>query len=199
MSDAAITLQLNSIDELFTAPATNPFSQRDVDILGEAGLDIAQKRILQRWPRVPRALHLIVELPASQITPDLAREAPAAAQRYLIHKIEDNRLQRQLTIRRSLRQLVGAGVGILLALAFIALLVASPLGWLPGFLRGVLVVLALYACSVLSFDAVWSLAFDWVPYVQENAVYRVLAASELTIEPSDVSASGSRAMLRRAA
>lgn len=184
MSDAAITLQLNSIDELFTAPATNPFSQRDVDILGEAGLDIAQKRILQRWPRVPRALHLIVELPASQITPDLAREAPAAAQRYLIHKIEDNRLQRQLTIRRSLRQLVGAGVGILLALAFIALLVASPLGWLPGFLRGVLVVLALYACSVLSFDAVWSLAFDWVPYVQENAVYRVLAASQISIEPS---------------
>ena len=102
----------------------------------------------------------------------------------ITHKIEDNRLQRQLTIRRSLRQLLGAGVGILLALAFIALLLAAPLGWLPAFLRGVLMVLALYACSVLSFDAVWSLAFDWVPYVQENTVYRVLEASEITVEPA---------------
>jgi hypothetical protein len=41
---------------------------------------------------------------------------------------------------------------------------AAPLG-LPDFLRAVLIVLALYVCSVLSCDAVWSLAFDWVPYV----------------------------------
>jgi len=182
--EAAITLQLNSIDELFTAPAANPFSSHAVDILGEAGLDIVQKRVLQRWPRLPRAVHLTVELPAGQITPDLARDAPAAAQRYFAHKIEDNRLQRQLTIRRSLRQLLGAALGILLALVFIALLIAAPLGLLPAFLRGVLIVLALYACSVLSFDAVWSLAFDWVPYVQENKVYSVLKASEITVEPA---------------
>lgn len=182
--EAAITLQLNSIDELFTAPAAHPFSSRAVDILGEAGLVVAQKQVLQQWPRLPRAVHLTVELPAGQITPDLAQDAPTAAQRYFAHKIEDNRLRRQVTIQRSLRQLVGAGVGILLALAFIALLLASPLGWLPAFLRGVLIVLALYACSVLSFDAVWSLVFDWAPYVQENRVYRVLEASEIRIKPA---------------
>ena len=54
---------------------------------------------------------------------------------------------------------------------------------LPGFLRGILIVLALYACSVLSFDAVWSLVFDWVPFVQENAVYRVLKGMEVVVEP----------------
>jgi hypothetical protein len=182
--EAAITLQLNSIDELFTAPAANPFSSHAVDILGEAGLDIVQKRVLQHWPRLPRAVHLTVELPAGQITPDLARDAPAAVRRYFAHKIEDNRLQRQLTIRRSLRQLLGAALGILLALVFIALLIAAPLGLLPAFLRGVLIVLALYACSVLSFDAVWSLAFDWLPHVQENKVYSVLEASEITVEPA---------------
>jgi hypothetical protein len=37
---------------------------------------------------------------------------------------------------------------------------------------------------VLSFDAVWSLAFDWAPYVQENRVFRVLQASEVTVEPA---------------
>ncbi|HSN73644.1 MAG TPA: hypothetical protein VL334_00980 [Anaerolineae bacterium] len=182
--ESAITLQLNTINEMFTAPAANPFSSHAVDILGEAGLDIVQKRVLQHWPRLPRAVHLTVRLPVDRITSEVAQGARVAMQHYYASKIEDNRLQRRLTIRRSLRQLLGAGVGILLALAFIALLVAAPLGLLPPFLRGVLIVLALYACSVLSFDAVWSLAFDWLPYVQENKVYRVLEASELTIEPA---------------
>jgi hypothetical protein len=181
---AAITLHLSSIDELFSAPATNPFSVREVDILGEAGLDIAQKRILQHWPRLPRGIRLTIQLPPDQITPDLAQGAHVAAQRYLAHMIDDNRLRRQLTIRRSLRQMLGAAAGIAVALAFVALLASAPLAVIPDFLRGVLIVLALYACSVLSFDAVWSLAFDWVPYVQENTVYRVLEASEITIEPA---------------
>jgi hypothetical protein len=182
--ETAITIQLSSIDELFTAPATNPFSTHAVDILGEAGLEVAQKRILQHFPRLPRAVRLTVELPADQITPDLTQSAHAAAQRYFAHKIEDNRLQRELTIRSSLRQLLAASVAIVLALAFIAVLIAAPLGLLPAFLRGVLIVLALYACSVLSFDAVWSLVFDWLPFVQENRVYRVMAASEITVEPA---------------
>lgn len=181
---AAITLQLNSIDELFSAPATNPFSAHEVDILGEAGLDIARKRVLQHSPRLPAGIHLTIQLPPDQITPGLAQNVQAAARRFFAHKIADNRLQRQLAIRRSLRMLLGAAAGIVAALVFIALLASAPLAVIPAFLRGVLIVLALYACSVLSFDAVWSLAFDWVPYVQENKVFRVLQASEITFEPA---------------
>ncbi len=182
--ETAIVVQLNSIEELFIAPTTNPFSTHAVDVLGEAGLDVAQKRVLQHWPRLPRSLNLTVQLPPDQISSDLAQRTRAAIQRHCAAKIDDNRLQRTLTVRRALRQLVGASLGILLALAFIGLLVAAPLELLPAFLRGVLIVLALYACSVLSFDAVWSLAFDWVPYVQENAVFRVLEASAVTVEPA---------------
>lgn len=184
--EVAITIQLNRIDDLFTAPAANPFSTRAVDILGEAGLEIAQKRIWQHFPRLPRAVQLTVELPPEQIKPDLAPSVRAAVQRYAAHKIEDNRLQRRLAVRQGLRQLVGAALGIVLALAFIALLAAAPLDVLPAFLRGVLIVLALYACSVLSFDALWSLAFDWMPYVQDNRVLRVLRASEVVVEPAPV-------------
>lgn len=107
-----------------------------------------------------------------------------AARPYFAHKVEDNRLQRQLAVRNGLRQLLGAAVAIVLALAFVAVLAAAPLGAVPAFLRGVLIVLVLYACSVLSFDAVWSLALDWLPFVQENRVYRVLGASEIRIEPA---------------
>jgi hypothetical protein len=183
-SENEVVVQLNSIEDLFVAPLANPFSTHAVDVLGETGLEIVKKRILQHWPRLPRALRLIVQLPSDQISPDLTQRTRAAVQHYCSKKIDDNQLQRKLTVGQAWRQLAGAAVGILLALAFIALLVAAPLGLLPPFLRGVLIVLALYACSVLSFDAVWSVAFDWVPYVQENAVYRVLEASEITVEPA---------------
>jgi hypothetical protein len=183
-TNSVIVVQLNSIEELFIAPATNPFSTHAVDILGEAGVDVAQKRVAQHWPRLPRAIHLTVQLPPDQISPDLAQQTHLALQRYVGNKIADNRLQRELAVRRSLRQLVGALAGIVLALAFIGLLLVAPLALLPAFLRGVLIVLALYACSVLSFDAVWSLAFDWVPYVQENKVLRVLEAGEIRVEPA---------------
>lgn len=179
-----VVVQLNKIEELFVAPPANPFSTHAVDVLGETGLELAQKRIQQHWPRLPRSLHLSVQLPPDQISSDLTQRTHAAVQHYCAKKIDDNQLQRKLVVRQAWRQLAGAAVGILLALALIALLMSAPLGWLPDFLRGVLIVLALYACSVLSFDAVWSLAFDWLPYVQENKVYRVLAASELTIEPA---------------
>ena len=182
--ETKVVIQLNSIAELFTAPATNPFSAHAVDILGEAGLDIAEKRVTQHWPRLPRAVHLTLQLPADHIAPEIEQQTRIAVRRYCGEKIDDNRLQRQLAVHQSLRQLVGASAGIVLALAFIALLASDPLAVLPDFLRGVLVVLALYACSVLSFDAVWSLAFDWVPYVQENKVFGVLQASEITIEPA---------------
>lgn len=180
-----VVIQLNSIAELFIAPATNPFSARAVDILGEAGLDVVQKQVTQHWPRLPRAVHLTVQLPADHhIAPEVEQRTRIAVRRYCSEKIEDNRLQRQLAVRRSLRQLVGALAAIVLALAFIVLLSSPLLAVIPDFLRGVLVVLALYACSVLSFDAVWSLAFDWVPYMQENKVFRVLQASEITVEPA---------------
>ena len=180
--ESAIVLQLNSIDELFIAPSVNPFSTHEVDILGQTGIDVAQKRLLQTWPRRPRTARLTVQLPADQVTPDQAQVVRAALRRYCADTIDSNRLQRQLTIRRSLRQLIVAFAAILVALAFIAVLVANPLGLLPGFLRGILIVLALYACSVLSFDAVWSLVFDWVPFVQENAVLRVLRGMEIVLD-----------------
>lgn len=181
--EIGIVLQLGSIEELFVAPAANPFSTHAVDILGQTGLTIVQSRVTQSWPRRPRKVHLTVQLPSEQISPDLVPRTRAAVQRHCTKKIENNRVQRQLAVRNALRQLVGALVGILLVLALIALLVADPLGLLPDFLRGVLIVLALYACSVLSFDALWSLAFDWVPFVQENTVYRAIEGIEITIEP----------------
>jgi hypothetical protein len=182
-SDISIVLPLNNIDELFNAPDVNPFSTHEVDILGQTAMDCIEKRVTRGWPRKPRVVHVTLQLPADQITPELTGITRNAVQRYCSQKIESNRVRRQITIRRSLRQLAYAGVGSLVALGIIVLLSSGPLGMLPEALRGVLIVLSALAIGVLSFDAVWSVAFDWLPFVQDNTVHTVLMGMNLAIEP----------------
>ena len=51
--DTQLILQLRRIDELFNAPDANPFSSREIDILGESGFDVLWKRMVRRWPQRP--------------------------------------------------------------------------------------------------------------------------------------------------
>ncbi|MGE5379067.1 MAG: hypothetical protein ACM3XO_28750 [Bacteroidota bacterium] len=182
-SNISIVLPLDNIDELFNAPDVNPFSTREVDLLGQAAMDCIEKRVTRYWPRKPSALHVTLQLPADQMTPGLVDDTRTAVRRYCANHIEGNRVHRQVVIRRALRQLAYAGLGSLVAFAIIALLWNSPLGLIPDSLRGVLIVLSALAVSVLLFDAVWAVAFDWIPFVQDNTVHTILMDMDLAIEP----------------
>jgi hypothetical protein len=181
-SDLSIVLPLNSINEVFTAPDVNPFSTHEVDILGQTAMDCVEKRVTRSWPRKPSAVHVTLQLPADQITPDLARDTRAAVQRYCAKKIEGNRVHRQVVVQRSLKQLAYAGLGSVAALVIIALLWSGPIGLLPEALRGVLIVLSALAIGVFSFDAVWSIAFDWIPFVQDNTVHTIMMNMDVAVE-----------------
>lgn len=193
-SDVSITLPLQHIDELFNAPDANPFSTHEVDILGESGMDCIKKRITRLWPRRPDSLSVTLQLPVEEITPGLAERTSHAIQRYCNDRIANNRLQRGLVMQRSRRQFTGAIVGTVIALLAIVLLATNPFGLLPDVLRGVLTVLSAFAIAVLIFDALWSLVFDWVPFVQDNTVHTILMGMELSIEPQPGEENGSNRM-----
>jgi hypothetical protein len=78
--------------------------------------------------------------------------------------------------------MIGAGIGIAVLLSIITLLVLDPFGLIPDPLRNILIVLASFAISVLIFDSLWSVVFDWVPFNQDNSVCRVLSNIDLSIE-----------------
>jgi hypothetical protein len=187
--DISIVLPLNKIDEVFTAPDVNPFSTYEVDILGQTAMDCIEKRVTRQWPRKPRSVHVTLQLPADQITPGMGETTRAAVQRYCAKKIEGNQVHRQVVIQRSLRQLAYAGLGSLVALGIIVLLSLGPFGMLPESLRGILIVLSGLAIGVFTFDAVWSVAFDWVPFVQDNTVHTIMMGMDLSIEqqPAEMS------------
>jgi hypothetical protein len=71
----------------------------------------------------------------------------------------------------------------LFALALMFVFYVGPLGFLPGWLRGILTILAAYAASLAIWDSLDSFLFDWAPFVRDNATYRLISAIEVVVEP----------------
>ena len=182
-ADTQLVLQLNRIDELFNAPDVNPFSDREIDVLGEAGFDVLWKRMVRKWPRHPDLQRLIVQLPPDQFTPALAETARAALQNYCAAKIEDNRRQRRFITRKALRLMGYSMLVLLFALALMFMFYVAPLGFLPAWLRGILSILAIYGFSVALWDSLDSLLFDWAPFVRDNTTYTFISALDIIVEP----------------
>jgi hypothetical protein len=181
--ETQLVLQLKRVDELFNAPGRNPFSTRAVEVLGEAGFDLLWKRMVKRWPRRSALRRVSVQLPPDQLSPDLAESTRAAWHRYCAAKIEDNRRQRSFITRKALR-LVGYSLLVLVfALALLFLFYAGPLQFLPGWLRGILSILAIYAFSLALWDSLDSLIFDWAPFERDNATYQLIDDLEVLVEP----------------
>ena len=107
-SDISAVFPLNHIDELFNAPSSDPFSSHEVDILGKSAMDCIANRVTRIWPRRPNAVHMTLQLPADQITPDLKEDTRIAVQRYCTDRIESNQLQRGIVIQNSRQQFWGA-------------------------------------------------------------------------------------------
>ena len=185
-ANTQLILQLNRIDELFNAPDADPFSSRDIDVLGEAGFDVVWKRMVRRWPQRPDLQRVIVQLPSDQLTPDLTETTRTAWQRYCTAKIEDNRRQRRFITRKALRLWGYAWLILLFALAFIVLLFAGPLQFLPVGLRVILSLLAVYAFALANWDALDSLLFDWAPFVRDNTTYTLISALDIRFEPQRI-------------
>ncbi len=185
LPDTQLILQLQRIDELFNAPDADPFSSREMDVLGESGFDLLWKRMVRRWPRRPDLRSVIIQLPPDQLTPALVETTRAAWQRYCAAKIEDNRQRRRLNTRKGLRLWGYAGLILLFALVLIFLFYVAPLQFLPGWLRAILSILAIYAFALANWDALDSVLFDWAPFVRDNTTYTLISALEIRFEPQN--------------
>jgi hypothetical protein len=177
-----VILKLNTIGELFNAPDVNPFSENEIDVLGEAALPHAVRQMLARRIRHWHEARLVIQLPPDQITPDLPAQTRAAVRRYCAAKIEDNRL----TIRLSrVRSAIGLIIVTVISIAVIAVAwflfntIFSP--------RSDAAVVVAASISVFVWVILWNpmdkLLFDWVTPALENRNLRGIMDMELVIEP----------------
>ncbi len=178
-----VILKLNTIDELFNAPDVNPFSENDIDVLGEAALPHAVRQMLARRIRHWHEARLVIQLPPGQIMPDLQAQTKAAVRRYCTAKIEDNRLTIRLSRMRS-----AIGLGLVTLISVVVIVVA----WLlfnTVFTAASDTIRAVVAASISVFvwvilwDPMEKLIFDWVTPALENRNLRGIMDMDLVIEP----------------
>ena len=182
-SDTPIVLRVDSVAELFNAPAADPFAAGEGNILGEAALDRLLLRQQAQPSRDLASLPLVVALPADQITPDLAPQLAVAIQSYCAARIEDNQLQ----IRHSrLQHGVGLALVFLLVVAVIVLvyvLLTTLLANLSTTAQGMIVGGVCVFTWVILWDPLEALLFDWVAPTRENRVFEQIMKMRLTVQP----------------
>jgi hypothetical protein len=183
-----MTLALNRLSELFSAPEINPFSTKPVDLRGESGLAYLHRRARLRWLRAFPATQLTIQLPADELPVDgpavaaLAQATQAALARYCQAQVRYNEQTWRgelALLRRQLR------VVLPVALVSFALLLVILTGMLVPehpVLQGVLIVATLFAASLALFDVLTGLFFGWVPYAMDNRAYRLLGNLRINIE-----------------
>ena len=180
-----IVLRLDSLEQLFNEPDMNPFSEEEVDVLGEPALLRAVRRLLSRRIRNWEGMRLVIELPKDQIAAGLEQQTKQALRRYSDAKIEDNLLTIRLGRTRSL---IGLGIVIVISILVIILTYFLLTSVFP---RTSDTVTALIASSVSVFVwvSLWGplekLLFDWVQPHMENRILRKLLALDVVIRPKN--------------
>lgn len=190
-SAGPLTLTIGRFDDLFRAPASNPFAAYEVEVLGESGIEYLQKRFKRRWPRRYAIRELVVQLPATEYDAacggrgraEWSRQAQAAVQRYCAAHIETNAEARRLAMATARQQLWIALLVTGVAVGMLALVLSGRLTQVAEYMQGILTILAVFAASLAIWDALESLFFDWVPFAAENRTYRWIGELDLRIVP----------------
>ena len=104
--------------------------------------------------------------------------------------VQDYRRMRRFAVNTSLRLLLMTVPLLLFTALLLFLLTIRPLAALPPAVSAIVAVLAMFACSVAVFDSLYSLVYDWIPFVRDNSVHERIRSVVLSIEPqADVESS----------
>ena len=191
-----ITLDLTRVEELFQAPAANPFSAREIEILGESGMDFLRKRYTRRWPKRRDALAVLIRLPSELQSGDLqagdraridrlTQDTRAAIRRYCDLRVQTNRQARRLAMDIARRELLIAMVVTIIAIVMVAWYAASEPSGFAGYVLAIVTLFAVYAAALAIWDALESWFFDWTPFAVENMAYRWISSLEVYIAPQN--------------
>lgn len=177
-----ILIRLDSIDQLFNDPDLNPFSDKEVNLTGQAGLVYAVRTLLaKRWLRW-KPVRFVIQLPAGEVTPELESELTPAVQRFIAAKIADNLLTIRLSRTRSLLGLGMVTIIAIVLLGLIALLFTTLLSSLDETVMGLIAGFTSVIIWVMLWAPMEALLFEWISPALENRILRKLKLVEFRLE-----------------
>ncbi len=186
MSDNELLIRIDSIDQLFNAPAIDPFSDKPAVILGEAALPYSIRQELSRGLRFNRK-RLVIQLPAAQITPDLQSKTAGAVRCYSAAKQAENNALIRISRWRSVAGLIVAIAIALVIIIFATIVLNTLLASASDPVKAALIGIV----TIFIWATVWNpwerLVYDWMPPWMENRILRQLMRMEIVIQPEPFS------------
>jgi|GEM_PF-1106158 hypothetical protein len=183
MTTPDIEIAVSSPIHLFDAPAINPFSENELEILGMSGLAYITRQ-LQAHRRDLKHARLLVRMPPDQITPGLDRRLADAVHRYCRAKIEDNEVEIHLIRFRSS---LGLGILMVVVAAIVAITYFLFTGPLAGIPQVVQVAIA-FTISLFAWVSLWdpleALIFNPIAMLRENFTLRRINKLDIVVEPN---------------
>jgi hypothetical protein len=183
MTTPDIEIAVSSPIHLFDAPAINPFSENELEILGMSGLAYITRQ-LQAHRRDLKHARLLVRMPPDQITPGLDRRLADAVHRYCRAKIEDNEVEIHLIRFRSS---LGLGILMVVVAAIVAITYFLFTGPLAGIPQVVQVAIA-FTISLFAWVSLWdpleALIFNPIAMLRENFALRRINKLDIVVEPN---------------
>lgn len=178
-----MTIMIRDIEQLYTAPSMDPFSDLEVELFGESAFQRVLKQLEPGFWRKSGKLRLVIQLPKEKIKPGLDEKVMAAIDRYAELRTKDNDLAARNERWNGLRRLIVAILVSLGIFAISALLVNTLLSDLPRDVYSLLYGFIALVVWVLVWNPIDILAFEWVPYTRANQVLAYLAKAEIIIKP----------------
>jgi hypothetical protein len=182
-----ITISIDTIDQLFNGSSINPFSDKPIVILGEAGLPYTIHQELGHGLRNWKGKRLLIQLPPDQIKPDLQEQVISAVKKYSKAKIAQNDASIRISRWRSI---LGLCLAILIASALLTLLVLMTETLLSSASDSVIGIVT-GLVTIFIWSTVWNpwdrLVYEWIEPWRENRILRSLINMEIVIQPEPIS------------
>jgi hypothetical protein len=181
-----ILIAIDTIDQLFNGSSMDPFSEKPIVILGEAGLPYAIRQELGRGLRSWHGKRLVIQLPADQINTDLQIQVINAVRKYALAKIAQNNASIRISRWRSL---IGLCLAILIATALLAFLAIVTQTVLSSASETVIAIVA-GLVTIFIWSTVWNpwdrLVYEWIEPWRENRILHNLTKMEIFIQAEPV-------------
>lgn len=186
MSDTMVhemKIKIRDIEQLYTAPGMDPFSDLEVELFGESAFQRVLKHLEPGFWSKSGKLRLVIQLPKEKIKPGLDEKIMTAIDRFAELRTKDNDLAARNERWNGLRRLTVAFLVSMSVIAVSALLFNTLLSDLPRDVYSLLYGFIALVIWVLVWNPIDILAFEWVPYSRANQVLAYLAKAEIMIKP----------------
>lgn len=178
-----IVMKLRDIDQLFKAPEQDIFSDLEVEMFGESGMERVQKKLQPGFWKKSGILRLVILLPKDKNQPNLADKVMLAIDRYVELSTADNKIAARSERWKGFRTLlmsfaISIGLVVLGVIFSILIQVRVPSE----------VSLFFYAIlSLVIWVIIWNpldtLVFEWIPFARANQILAYMAKAEIVIKP----------------